>query len=45
MYGGYSTPISREIAPEETSPPRLISKEDIGGLMEFCHFAVGFSNI
>ncbi|XP_052212357.1 putative tyrosinase-like protein tyr-3 [Dreissena polymorpha] len=39
MYGGFNMPIKRDIMPEETCPPGLISKADIDGLMEFCHFA------
>ncbi|KAH3859077.1 hypothetical protein DPMN_101724 [Dreissena polymorpha] len=38
MYGGYNTPMSRDIAASEC-PSRLINKEDIEELMKFCNFA------
>ncbi|KAH3859080.1 hypothetical protein DPMN_101727 [Dreissena polymorpha] len=39
IYGGFNTPVSRDIAASECHG--LISKEDIDELMTFCNFAVG----
>ncbi|KAH3823083.1 hypothetical protein DPMN_124881 [Dreissena polymorpha] len=39
MYGGFNTLIARDIARNGTCPPRLINKDDIAELMDFCYFA------